>query len=322
MIDYSEFSEGDFRKAFEYYYNALTSNKRPSDKPQACILGGQSGSGKSTIHKIVKEQNPNVIVIDGDRFREQHPNFEIIQKLYGNDAANYTQKFSNSIVNAMIEKLSSERYNLVIEGTCRTAEVPLKTCRDLKAKGYTVELAVMCTDKDISWQSTIDRYNEMQRRGLHPRAVPKEKYLETVAAISKNISVIYNSREFDEITLYNRERECLYKYSNKPDLNPATIVKKKLNEIELMQKALKENDEVLSANPQLRVAISEIESNLLKKSAGNLSETESVRFHYYVRNNAIKSNPSLKSEYTKARDEFRKASQSRISPDKPKNHKR
>lgn len=320
--DYSAFSESDFREAFNEFYTSLTNGKSPAENPKAYILGGQSGAGKTTIHDIIQNLNPNTIVIDGDRFRERHPNFEKIQKLYGNDAANYTQKFSNSIVNAMIEKLSSERYNLIIEGTCRTAEVPLNTCRELKAKGYTVELAVMCTDKEISWQSTIDRYNEMQRLGLYPRAVPKEKYLETVAAISNNISVIYNSREFDEITLYNRERECLYKYSNKPDLNPATIVEKKLNEIELMQKALKESDEVLSANPQLRVAISEIESNLLKKSAGNLSETESVRFHYYARNNAIKSNPSLKSEYTKARDELRKASQSRISPDKPKNHKR
>lgn len=241
--DYSEYSEGDFQKAFDYYYKALTSNKTPSDNPQACVLGGQSGSGKSTVHKIVSERNPNVIVIDGDRFREQHPNFEIIQKLYGNDAANYTQKFSNGIVNAMIEKLSSERYNLIIEGTCRTAEVPLKTCRELKAKGYQTELAVMCTDKDISWQSTIDRYNEMQRLGLFPRAVPKEKYLDTVAAISKNISVIYNSREFDEITLYNREKQCLYKFSETPQTNPASIVDKMLNEIEHKKNALSESDE-------------------------------------------------------------------------------
>lgn len=302
--DYSAFSESDFREAFNEFYVLLTNGKTPADNPKAYILGGQSGAGKTTIHDIIQNHNPNTIVIDGDRFRERHPNFESIQRLYGNDAANYTQKFSNSIVNAMIEKLSSEHYNLIIEGTCRTAEVPLKTCRELKAKGYQTELAVMCTDKDISWQSTIDRYNEMQRLGLFPRAVPKEKYIETVAAISKNISVIYNSREFDEISLYNREKQCLYKFSETPQTNPASIVDKMLNEIEHKKNALAESDEVLKNNPHLQNAVSEFEKKYAEKSNG-LSETEIIRNRYNIRNAAIKSDAALEKAYITARNQFR-----------------
>lgn len=305
MIDYCEFSEDEFRKAFEYYYNALTSYKRPSEKPQACILGGQSGSGKSTIHKIIKEQNPNIIVIDGDRFREQHPNFEIIQKEYGNEAANYTQKFSNSIVNALIERLSSEKLNLVIEGTCRTSDVPLNTAKALKDKGYTVELSVMCTDKDISWQSTIDRYNEMKRRGLHARAVPKEKYLETVNAISANISTIYQSNIFDEITLYNREKQCLYRFSETPEINPSNIVDKMLNEIERKRKLLTESDEILANNPNLKVVVNRLEKEYLKDNLNGISEPEQIRLRFKARNAAINSDPNLCDAYKSARNIFR-----------------
>ena len=229
MTDYSAFSESDFREAFDKFYKLLTDGKRPVNKPTAFLLGGQSGAGKTTIHDIIQKASANVIVIDGDRYRERHPNFEIIHKIYGNNAANYTQKFSNSIVNALIERLSSEHFNLIIEGTCRTAEVPLNTCRYLKEKGYSVKLAVMCTDKETAWQSTIDRYNEMERLGLLPRAVPRDKFEETVKAIPDNISALYKSGEFDNILLFNRNTECLYNMKKQPQLNPAEIVKRELN---------------------------------------------------------------------------------------------
>lgn len=90
----------------------------------------------------------------------------MIQKIYGKDAANITQSFANNITNAMIEKLSDEGYNLVIEGTCRRADVPLKTCGDLKEKGYRVEMAIMCADKEEAWQSTLDRAEKCGSWGL------------------------------------------------------------------------------------------------------------------------------------------------------------
>lgn len=124
----------------------------------------------------------------------------------------------------MIEKLSDDGYNLVIEGTCRRADVPLKTCNDLKEKGYRVELAIMCTDKDKAWQSTIDRANSMRALGLAPREVPKEKYQETVAALPGNISTLYSSGAFDDIALYNRQLDELYKLSYTPEIDPAKIL--------------------------------------------------------------------------------------------------
>lgn len=321
MIDYCEFSETDFRKAFEYCYHALTSSKRPSDQPQACILGGQSGSGKSTIHKIINENNPNVIVIDGDRFRELHPNFEVIQNLYGNEAANYTQKFSNSIVNALIERLSSEKYNLIIEGTCRTSEVPLNTAKALKDKGYTVELSIMCTDKDISWQSTIDRYSEMKRKGLHPRAVPKEKYLETIKAISENVSTLYQSQMFDEITLYNREKQCLYRFSETPKINPASIVSKALNEIEHKRNLLSESDEILTNNPNLKIVVNQFEKEYLKGKLNGLTEPEQIRLRFKARNAAIKSDSDLCNAYISARNQFRISAKKKQKSEKPHHRK-
>ena len=142
-----EYTKEQFNEQFEIIYKDLTSRCKPCELPKAYLLGGQSGSGKSTIHTILSEEEPNIIVIDGDRFRENNPYFSEIQKQYGNEAANYTQPFVNEMVSSLINRLSSEKYNLIIEGTCRNVNVPLNTCNELKQKGYHVELAVMCTDK-------------------------------------------------------------------------------------------------------------------------------------------------------------------------------
>ncbi len=229
ISDYSEYSESDFKRALEKCYKTLTENKLPDDNPQAFILGGQSGAGKTTIHDFFQHQIPNIIVLDGDRFRAYHPNFEEIQEKYGEAAANFTQMFSNSIVNALLEKFSDEHYNLIIEGTCRTAKVPLNTCKMLKKKGYSVNLAVMCTAKQTAWQNTIDRFNEMKSHGVPPRAVPIDKFDETVKAIPENISLLYQSGELNNILLFNRQNECLYELKKQPQQNPAEIVKRELN---------------------------------------------------------------------------------------------
>lgn len=121
------FSQKQFDKEFDEIYNLCKAYKNAVLDPTAYLLGGQSGSGKSTIHQIILDNDPNHIVIDGDRFRERHPYFKEILNEYGRDAANYTQPFVNQMIERLIERLSNERYNLIIEGTCRSFSVPLKT---------------------------------------------------------------------------------------------------------------------------------------------------------------------------------------------------
>ena len=101
----------------------------------------------------------------------------------------------------------------------------MKTCGDLKEKGYFCELSVMCTSAEVSWQSTIDRYIEMANTaGMIPRAVPRDKFEETVKALPDNIETLFKSGKFDEITLFNRDRKCLYRMTETPKTSPYNIV--------------------------------------------------------------------------------------------------
>lgn len=229
MNELDNYDLSDLNYAVNEIYNDITVDKSPVTKPQAYILGGQSGAGKTTLHRMIVRTEPNTVVINGDAFREYHPNYDTIFQKYGADAADHTQSFSNAITNALIEKLSEDNYNLIIEGTCRRAEVPLKTCNDLKEKGYEVELMIMCCDTETSWQSTLDRYNLMIQEGKQPRAVSREKFDEMVRALPDNVDSLYYSDRFDEITLYDREENELYRMSYTPDFSPYSIVLDRLN---------------------------------------------------------------------------------------------
>ena len=48
---------------------------------------------------------------------------------------------------ALISRLSDQGYNLVIEGTGRTTDVPIQTATMLQAKGYETKIYVMAVPK-------------------------------------------------------------------------------------------------------------------------------------------------------------------------------
>lgn len=98
----------------------------------------------------------------------------------------------------------------MIEGTLRTAEVPMKTARKLKAKGYRVELCVMAVKPDISYESTILRYENTFAFGEIPRATSKEHHDLVVDRIAGNLDIIYNSNVFDSIKIFTRDKGCIY----------------------------------------------------------------------------------------------------------------
>ena len=87
-----DFSNSDFQQVVKRNIRTLTRGKTVSEQPQAILLGGQSGAGKTTIHRIKqKEYRGNIIIIDGDSYRSQHPHYLELQEKYGKDSVDYTK---------------------------------------------------------------------------------------------------------------------------------------------------------------------------------------------------------------------------------------
>lgn len=213
MAGLENYSDEEFYEEFQRIISALVIDGRlaPSEKPQAVLLGGQSGAGKTTLHGIfVVGHRGNAIVVNGDEYRSFHPRFEQISERYGIDGPAYTAAWAGRMVEAVIDALSIIGYNLVIEGTLRTSEVPLKTTSLLRSRGYDVSLALMAVKPEISLVSCQLRYEQMHVAGTEPRAVDPDHHLSIVKSIVGNLEALEDSGLFDAISLYARDERRLF----------------------------------------------------------------------------------------------------------------
>lgn len=115
------------------------------------------------------------------------------------------------MVESLVTKLSSLRYNLLIEGTLRTVDVPKKTAQLLKNKGYEVQLALIATKPELSYLSTLIRYEELYI--INPnqaRATPKEHHDFIVNHLVDNTRQLEELAIFERIQIYQRDRSSVY----------------------------------------------------------------------------------------------------------------
>ena len=220
-----DFSNSDFQQALKRNIRTLTHGKTVSEHPQAILLGGQSGAGKTTIHRIKqKEYRGNIIIIDGDSYRSQHPHYLELKEKYGKDSVDYTKRFAGKMVEALVDALSQLGYHLLIEGTLRTTDVPRQTAQLLQSRSYQVSLALIATKPKLSYLSTLIRYEELYAKNPNQaRATPKEHHDYIVNHLVENVRALEKEKYFEQIQIYQRDRSCIYD-SETDESSTATVL--------------------------------------------------------------------------------------------------
>ena len=208
-----EYSAEEFADQLQSIQKELLVSYRPKvpNEPQAYLLGGQSGAGKTTLHKLLRRRlEDDAVIINGDSFRKYHPRFRALQAAYGDKSVDYTAAWSGQMTEALIDALSRIGYNLIIEGTLRTSDVPLSTAELLRKRGYSVSLALMAVKPEISLISCQIRCQQMRLAGTTPRATDPKHHMKIVDQIVANLAALEDSGKFERIELFTRGQECLF----------------------------------------------------------------------------------------------------------------
>ena len=218
-------SEEEFNQAYQEIKQMVTKNKKPVKFPVCITLGGQPGAGKSNIYKVAKKRfSNNIVELDCDAFRVFHPYYEQIKNKFGKEDAFKTNPFVFKSVDLLIEELSEEKYNLIIESSLNSPNSALQNGKTLPPKGYKVELHIMATPKDVSWQGTIDRYNRELKNGGSPRAVSKEFHDNVVKNIVHSLDVVKESGLMSNILIFDRNKKCLYDMKKDKNTDPCLLL--------------------------------------------------------------------------------------------------
>ncbi len=207
------------------------------NKPQAFILGGQPGAGKSNLlREATLKLNDNLIIINGDDFRKYHPNYNELQKEKAENSPNFTAEFAGKMTETILKKALNEKYNIVIEGTFRTSETPINTLKQFKDNGYETNVLVQTCNQEISWASCLERYEKaLKNNPNEARFTQKEHHDLVVKNLAKNVKevaksgLVDNMQIFARIPVKGKENEFtqkeIYNSSSKKMVNSATIDK-------------------------------------------------------------------------------------------------
>lgn len=204
-----KFSQEEFNLKLEEIRQKLIYEQKPvmQEKPKAIVFGGQPGAGKSSIMIDMKELmlDNNCIIISGDEYRKDHPQFKKIVEHYGDEWSLKTGNWSGKLVESIIEKAIKEQFNIQAEGTLRDIRVPIKTVELLKSNNYDITLMIVTSDKELSWKSTVQRYERDKILGEIPRAVNKNYYDKLIKDLPKNAEDLYNLKLHDRFMVWSRD---------------------------------------------------------------------------------------------------------------------
>ena len=180
----------------------------PCPHPRAFVLGGQPGAGKSNLIRLArKELDGNVVVINGDDFRKYHPAYALFQQFSALTMPQKTAAFAGAMTEAVLRRAMSEQYNIVVEGTFRTADTPIRTLKNLMENGYEREVLIQICDKRLSWESCVQRYHEAL--AVNPgeaRYTEQSHHDGVVRGLARNIRTVQASGLADNLRIFTRDR--------------------------------------------------------------------------------------------------------------------
>ncbi len=209
------FSRDDVTKCVKREITLACQRYRFSDEPKAILLAGQPGAGKTQLSTMFSRYlKGNAAFINADDYRRYHPNYHELYAKFGSDSVQLTSLFSSDVANKLIDRLSDKHFNLIIEGTGRTVNVPQHTAEKLNVKGYTAELAVIAARPEVSLISTLLRFYQMNVGGTIPRATAVEAHDHIVDVLPNNLDLLLDVPEIARITIWDRNMKMLFNSEN------------------------------------------------------------------------------------------------------------
>lgn len=216
---------------FAYITNFGSITPCNSSSPEGFVLGGQPGARKAYLTEYIKRDLPNSISINGDEFRSWHPYFDKIQLKYGKDSSKITGSFAGKVTEAVLNKALQEKYNIIIEGTFRTAKTPLKTLQDLKDHHYKTNVYIKTCPSELSWSRCLSRYTiGLNENDGKERFTAKDHHDLVVNSLPDNADTVFKSGIVDRFAVFGVTGEMIFdSLDNAQNQLPSAAITKELN---------------------------------------------------------------------------------------------
>ncbi|MGD5182352.1 zeta toxin family protein, partial [Xanthomonas citri pv. citri] len=118
------------------------------EKPRAVILGGQPGSGKGRlVTTAMLEMSSDVVLVDPDELRKYHPDLLHFQQTHPLTWSSDTHADASAWSDKLLDATIDGKKNLIFDSTLSNGEWSSQLIKDLKSKGYAVEVRVVASPR-------------------------------------------------------------------------------------------------------------------------------------------------------------------------------
>ncbi len=235
--------EDKLKEIEDRIYEDIIIDATPVSEPYVTYIGGQPGSGKSVVSMRLKRIS-NAVEIGIDNYRMYHPNYlsieEVIKEHWkdrkvtfndspGNDIADFTHNFSGIMTDRLINRISKEKYNILLEWSMRNPNQIINSINEFKNKGYNINLNVLAVNKDISLNACHLRGNGMNEYGHIVRCIPNSFHEMCIRDIPNSINKIYEQckDKVDKFYIIDRDGSVIW-YSKSEGL-PGNVLNEIIN---------------------------------------------------------------------------------------------
>lgn len=252
------------------------------EHPQAILIAGQPGAGKSNVvRRSIGDLNFNTAEIALDDYRQFHPQESEIYSKYGRNTGVFTHEDAADWAKQAKDAAIQNRYNVVMEGTMKTPDNAMSVISEFKEKGYDVTVRVVAVNELESRQGIFTRYEEqMLDKDVIPRFTPVKYHDDACPGVLKSIERIDQEKSC-RLQIFTRNGEMVFDSAN-PSLQKGRSAIEVMQEVrnrpwdvEKFQDYVKRNEKVIGQmtkrgdDPQLIKTVQE-----MNKSAEKMLSTQ------------------------------------------------
>ena len=191
---------------------APTLTGTPSDQPTLVLIGGQPGSGKTTIQSAVVALlgRDRAVPLDGDDLLDFHPDY---QRLTREDDLNASVLVSDAAEEwwvMAVEHIRRERLDVVITVPFGNADWAGDRMIDFRDAGYRVEVAFVAVHEARSLLSVVDRYQREHDTNGAGRWVKPEHHDRSYAGVLATADRVDAERLADTVLVVRRGGDVVH----------------------------------------------------------------------------------------------------------------
>ena len=221
-------NQQEYEKVLRTVVEVMSSDKIPSNRPLAIVVGGQSGAGKTALINYTTNISTRreFVIIDNDFFRAFHPQAADIKKLYPGLYTHITDQiglgFTPHVVSYfmgndikfpsgnVIENENHVKYDLIFHQTLKSIRIADDAMAKLRDSGYTVGVRAFAVPYFESKMSQMERCKAQYMKMGFCRHVRPEDHYAALNGIPNTIEYIESNGKADFVEIFKRSGDIRY----------------------------------------------------------------------------------------------------------------